>query len=100
VGIAREFVSSYFKLQKLSEGGEILLGVSRWRANALAIVFDPNIERAFICKVERELCADPRRYRRLKSNRACSMLRGVLESKKAKDILRRIARKLSEMFIR
>lgn len=93
-GIASSYIDKNFKIQETYEG--ILLGVSNRASNLLAVIFDPDIERAFLCKIASVLCEEGYR-RRVKSGGACSILGRYLGGERAQDILRGLAEELKAM---
>jgi len=72
VGPARKYIDENFNLEKVVEG--IYVGVFRHSQNVVAVVFDPRIEEAFICRFLRGRCSDVYWKEKVKSGEACSVL--------------------------
>ena len=97
-GISRKFIDVNFELSKIDE--RILIGISKHGKNAIAIVFDPDIEEAFICRISRELCEDIFQFQKLKSRKAYSAIREFIGKPDTKRILNTIVEKLVEIIQR
>ena len=52
-GVSRVYIDRHFELEEVAD--RILIGVARKKPNVMAIVFDPDIENAFLCRVSRQL---------------------------------------------
>ncbi|RLG81119.1 MAG: hypothetical protein DRO40_10175 [Thermoprotei archaeon] len=91
-GIARAYVEKQFKTSNVN--GNVLLGISKQKDNLLAIVFDPNIEDALLCKINKTLCRDPSYYEKVKSSRACNVVAKYLKENHAQSILRKLVAEL------
>ena len=89
-GISRVFIDNNFDLYGLKGYNSILVGRYRRSQNILAIVFDPNIEKALICSIEKSLC-NPDMLKRVKSDDACSALRPLFGKQSFNDILQQMA---------
>ncbi len=76
-GVSRVYIDRHFELEEIE--ANIFIGVSRRSPDAIAVVFDPDIESAFLCMVSRELCESPSRLRRVKSRDACGIVGRLLE---------------------
>ena len=94
-GIARKYVEASFELRMVHE--KILVGAARNFKNTVAVVFDPNIEEAFLCRIDKTLCYDENKVRLVKSRRACNLLEKVLEQGPADEILNKLAREIKNI---
>jgi len=88
VGPAREYIDENFQLERVVEG--IYVGVFRRSQNVVAVVFDPRIEEAFICKFLRGRCSDVDWKGRVKSGEACSVLAELLNREDVAILMQKI----------
>ena len=95
-GASRVFIDKHFDLVERIEA-TILLGIGRRRRNLIAVIFDPDIEEGFLCKINRAICQNITYYRRVKSERACSVIAGLIGEQSAQRALRRIAESLANI---
>jgi len=93
-GISRSYIDKHFDLEKVREG--IFLGTARERRNVFAVIFDPHIEGALLCRKRRDVCKDPSYLRRVKSSGACIILGEILNSEEVEQLVRSIRRLLLE----
>ena len=91
-GIARIYVEKQFKMSQISES--ILLGISKQKSNLIAVIFDPNIEEAFLCNIDKAICKNPFYYEKVKSENACNILTKYLEKQYAQEVIRKLANAL------
>ncbi|GEM_PF-3201572 len=76
--VARKYINAYFILHKIDD--RILLGVSKKYSNKVtAIIFDPNIEEAFLCPILREICSDRSKFDLVKSSKCEDYLSKVID---------------------
>jgi len=91
-GASRPFISKWFELKELESG--VLVGRAKRRARLYAVIFDPNIEEALLCKVRSLVCRDPFELRRVKSSEACEAVGSILSSAYAEEVLREVLKAL------
>ena len=96
-GIARFYIDKNFELHRLEGHNGILLGRYHRKRNVLAIVLDPNIEEALLCKVEERLCKDPEMFEQIKSRSACKVIFPLTERQEFSNILQQMANKIVSM---
>ncbi|MCD6300642.1 MAG: hypothetical protein J7L82_01060 [Staphylothermus sp.] len=78
-GVSRKFIEKQFELSEITSS--IYLGIHKQKANIIAIIFDPNIEEAVLCKYFNYLCRNLEYYNRIKSSEACKFLMDFLKKK-------------------
>lgn len=76
-GISRVYIDIHFKLKEVEK--HIFIGVSKHKPNTMAIVFDPDIESAFLCRISKELCINSLKLKRVKSSNACKIVERLIE---------------------
>jgi len=91
-GVARSFIDKQFDLKDVER--KIFLGVAKGRRNVLAVIFDPDIEEALICRKHSDICRSPSELRRVKSSDACAAISRVLDDEEVKHLMHTIARLL------
>ncbi len=89
-GVSRKYIDFQFKISKIGES--ILFGEHKHKRNIIAIIFDPNIEEALLCKYYPILCRNINYYERIKSDKACEVLKEYLKRKPIGKILLMIAK--------
>jgi len=95
VGESRKFIDKNFSLEGVEEG--ILVGQIKSKSNVLAVIFDPNIEEALLCRESRrELCRDPEWLERVKSSEACSAVNKILDEDDIAKLIHRVGERLRE----
>ena len=94
-GVARKYVEAGFELRNIHN--KILLGTAKKFNNIVAVVFDPDIEEAFLCRIDKTLCHDENKMRLVKSRRACHLLEKILEQEPADEILNKLAREIKSI---
>ena len=89
-GISREYINNHFELEEVVNS--IFAGVSRSKPGVVAIVFDPDVESAFLCRISKERCKNKSLLERIKSRRACNAVEGIVEgSREGERILSRLS---------
>lgn len=98
-GVSRVYIDKNFK--KLGEvEGPIIISVSKQRPNVAAIIFDPDIEEAFLCKMSRNLCKDPHKLERIKSIEACQIIEKLLDkSDEGRNLLNKLSEEILSKFL-
>ncbi|WP_193322813.1 hypothetical protein [Pyrobaculum calidifontis] len=94
VGPARKYIDENFDLERVVEG--IYVGVFRRSQSVVAVVFDPRIEEAFICRYLRERCNDVNWVRRVKSGEACIALVELFNGEAVAALLRKVGTAIVE----
>ncbi len=89
-GYSRKFIGENFVLQKVSSFN-IYIGVYKRLNNVYAIIFDPHIEEAFICKFDKNACRDPSESERYKSEEAIDLVMKLFRKSEARKCLDVIA---------
>jgi len=87
-GQARKYIDENFQLKRVVEG--IYVGVFRRSQSVVAVVFDPRIEEAFICRFLRGRCSDVNWKGRVKSGEACNVLAELLNREDVATLVQRI----------
>ena len=85
-GISRKFIEENFNLIQIS-GLSIYIGVGKKWNNVYAVIFDPRIEEAFICRFKEDICRNPFILRRIKSREAREYVMQIFKNRKAEDYL-------------
>jgi len=94
-GVSRSYIDKHFDLEEVGTG--VSLGTARGRQNIPAVIFDPNIEEALLCRIRSNICKDPLHLRkRMKSSEACVALSGILSDKGVEQLVGSIGRLLLE----
>lgn len=92
-GISRVYIDTLFKLKEVEN--HIFIGVSKRKPNITVIVFDPDIESAFLCKLSKELCRNLFKLKHIKSRNACNVVERVIEeSSEGKRILYKLSKEI------
>jgi len=95
VGVSREFIYRSFSLEGV-EGG-VLVGQFKSKPNVLAVIFDPNIEEALLCREpRRRLCRNPEWLGRVKSSEACNAVNKILDEDDIAKLIHRVGERLRE----
>ena len=98
-GISRHYVDKHFELREVVSC--IFVGIGKRKPNIIAIVFDPDIENAFLCRISRELCRDKFQLERIKSRDACNIVKRLIEeSIEGKKILNRLSEEILKILNR
>jgi len=87
-GQARKYIDENFQLERIVEG--IYVGVFRRSQNVVAVVFDPKIEEAFICRFLRGRCSDVDWKGKVKTGEACSVLAELLNREDVAILMQKI----------
>jgi len=93
-GQARKYIDENFQLERVVEG--IYVGVFRRSQNVFALVFDPRIEEAFICRFLRGRCSDVDWKGKVKSGDACDALAELLNREDVVILMQRIGAAIEE----
>jgi len=91
-GISRVYIDKYFDLEKIESG--ILLGTARGRRNIFAVIFDPNIEEALLCRRHSDICRSFSELEKVKNSKACTSISRILDDEEVKRLIYSIARLL------
>jgi len=95
-GASRVFVERRFKLEEVAS--HILLGIGMDKQGVLAVVFDPRIEDALLCRASRDLCTDLSMRERIKSREASNVIERLIEdSDEVISIIRRLGERLCRL---
>jgi gamma-glutamyl phosphate reductase len=95
-GISRIYIDEHFELEKVIN--YIFIDISKHDPKVMAIIFDPRIEEAFVCRVSKELCKNPFLLEQIRSRNACNILKKVVDkNKEAKDIIYKLSEKLIKL---
>ncbi len=94
-GASRIFIDKNFSLEKVWSG--VFIGVSKRSTNSIAIVFDPNIEEALLCRIDEEICRDIYLYQKVKSRDACSVMSRILDSSEFNEFLNKVASRVIDI---
>ncbi|HWQ16753.1 MAG TPA: hypothetical protein VNL13_02860 [Sulfolobales archaeon] len=95
-GPSRSYIDENFELEQVEQG--IYVGHYK-RNNAIrAIIFDPNIEEAIICRSNESSCREPGFLRRLKSKEACENLDSIFKKQGSKELLNKLAEAVKKLF--
>jgi len=92
-GISRSYIDKNFELEEVQTG--IFRGRAKRKQNIFVVVFDPNIEEAFICRKRHEICEKPYERRRVKSSNACDALSGIFSNEEIEPIARSLIEKIN-----
>ena len=95
-GISRKYIDSRFKLSEIKDS--ILFGKHKHKNNIVAIIFDPNIEEAVLCRYFPILCRDIDYYEQIKSDKACDLLEEYLKRKPVSEIILMIAETITHYY--
>lgn len=90
-GRSRKYIEELFEFEQISDG--IIAGFSK-RFKIIAVVFDPNVEEAFLCKILKEGCDRHNILKKLKSKEANRIVKEILLHNAAKDTLKNIVDKI------
>jgi len=94
-GVSRSYIDKHFDLEEVET--RVLLGTARGKQNILAVIFDPNIEEALLCRIYGSICKNPLYLRkRVKSSEACTTLSEILSDKEVEQLVSSIAKLLLE----
>lgn len=94
-GVSRKFIEKYFNLLEIDDS--VFIGTRhKGKSKAIALIFDPNIEKAFICKIEKAICSDLNKMRKLKSPKALELLNNILNNDECKNKIQKWSQKLIE----
>jgi len=93
-GVSRVFIDKQFDLKEVESG--ILFGVAKERRNVFAVIFDPDIEEALICRKRSDICRSPSEIRKVKSSEACTAISRILDDEEVKRLTNSIAKLLIE----
>lgn len=96
-GDARKYIDNFFSQRQIITEGIVLSTTERKRKKIVAVIFDPNIEEAFLCKISNKLCCTESVHKRIKSKNACSFLEKFLESDNAKRLIELISQKVLDV---
>jgi len=96
-GSSRSYIDENFELEQVGQG--IYVGHYK-RNNAIkALIFDPNIEEAIICRSSESSCREPSFLRRLKSREACEKLNSIFKNQGSKELLNKLAETVKKLLI-
>lgn len=96
-GIARKFIDYNFELREVVKG--VFVGRAKRRDDVLVIVFDPRIEDVLICRFSRELCRNIDALKRIKSERAYSIVSRVIGKSEVKKIIYELSEAIIAMVL-
>jgi len=96
-GDARKYIDNFFSQRQVITEGVVLGTIRRVRKKIVAVIFDPNIEEAFLCKISDKLCRTESVHKRIKSKNARSFLEEFLESNNAKRLIELISQKVLDV---
>ncbi len=88
-GASRTYIEENFDLIRISELS-IYIGVCKKWNNLYAVIFDPCIEEAFICRFKKEDCRNPLILRRYKRREAVNIIKQVFRSVEARKYLDKV----------
>jgi len=92
-GVSRSYIDKNFDLEEIQAG--IFRGKAKRKQNIFVVVFDPNIEEAFICRKRHEICEKPNEKRKVKSSNACDALSGIFSNEEIEPIARSLMEKIN-----
>lgn len=95
-GMSRVYIDQQFNIIDRIED-TILLGISRVNPTKVAVIFDPNIEEAFLCKKIKTLCNNRKNYETIKSEKACNIINKYLDHKQIQTTLKALAHRLTNI---
>lgn len=98
-GMSRVYIDQQFNIIDRIED-TILLGISRRNPRRISVIFDPNIEEAFLCKKIKTLCSNREYYETIKSEKACSIINKYLDNKQIRNTLTVLAHRLASILKR